>query len=64
MADPWLQLHLLQRIALRGTNGRRSPWSFPGMNTRCRGLSGQGGGKRLVSGWGNTLIEEGGEEIG
>jgi len=26
---------------------------------KCRGMSGQGGGKAGMDGWGNTLIEEG-----
>ena len=30
--DPWLQLHMLQRMALLGINGRRGSWSYEGLS--------------------------------
>lgn len=51
------------RMALLGTNGRRSPWSCQGWTFQCRGISGRGG--RGVGGWGEEHpIEEGGGGIG
>jgi hypothetical protein len=29
-SDPWLQLHMQQRIILLGISGRRGPWSCEG----------------------------------
>jgi hypothetical protein len=28
---PWLQLHMLQKMALSDINGRRGPWSWEGL---------------------------------
>jgi hypothetical protein len=39
---------------------RRGPWSCESLMPQCRGMPGRGGG----SGWGNTLIEAGGEGVG
>jgi hypothetical protein len=41
--DPWWELHVKQRIALSGINGRRGPWSWEGLMPQCRGMPGQGG---------------------
>jgi len=45
--DPRLQLHIQQRMALYGMNGRRGLWSCEGWMPHCSGMSGQGG----TSGW-------------
>jgi hypothetical protein len=45
--DPWLQLHMWQKIALSSTNGRRGPWPCEGSMPQCRGMQRQGG----RSGW-------------
>ena len=55
-SDPWLQLHLLQRMALLGISGQRGSWS-------CEDLmsSEDWQGREVgVGGWVNTLIEGGG----
>jgi hypothetical protein len=36
--DPWLQLHMQQRMALLAINGRRGPWSCEGSMSQCRGM--------------------------
>jgi hypothetical protein len=41
--DPWLQLHLWQRMALLGVNGKRGSWSCEGLIPQCRvGMDGWG----------------------
>jgi hypothetical protein len=39
--SPWLQLCMLQRIALSGINGRRSLWPYGGSLIQCRGMLGE-----------------------
>jgi len=51
-------------MALLGNNGRRRSWSFQGWNPQCRGMSVWRGRKGGVIGWENTLIEDGGGEMG
>jgi len=51
-----------------GNNGRRRPWSWQGLMTQCRGISGQGGRKGWVAenphrnsgevGWNSSFVEE------
>ena len=43
--DPWLQLHMQQRISLSGINERRVPWLCEGSVPQCRKMSGQGNWK-------------------
>jgi hypothetical protein len=40
--DPWLQLHMLQRMALWDINERRGPWSCEGSMSQCRRIPGSG----------------------
>jgi hypothetical protein len=40
--NPWLQRHMLQKMALLDINGRRGPWSCEGSMPQCRGMAGQG----------------------
>jgi hypothetical protein len=61
----WLQLHMRQRMALSGINGRRGPWFYEGSMDapQYRGIDGGGGGEsEWVDGWRNILIEAGGRE--
>jgi hypothetical protein len=34
--DPWLQMHMKQRLALSVINGTRDPWSCEGSRPQCR----------------------------
>ena len=36
--DPWLQIHMYQRLALPDINGRGSPWSCGGLRSQSRGM--------------------------
>jgi hypothetical protein len=46
--DPWLQLHMKQRMVTDGLiRGRIGPWSCEGSMPQCRGMPGQGS----WSGW-------------
>jgi hypothetical protein len=45
--DPWLCLHMWQRMALLGVSGRNSPWVWGCMIPQCRGMPGWEDG----SGW-------------
>jgi len=42
--DPWLQLHMYQRMALFSINRRKSSWSCEGLFPHWRGMPGYGGG--------------------
>ena len=46
--DPWLQVHMQQRITLSGINGRRGLWSSEGSFSQCRENAevGEGGWER------------------
>jgi hypothetical protein len=56
--DPWLQLHMYQRMALFVINGRTGPLSCEGSMPQCRRMQGKGS----RSGW---VGEQGeGEELG
>jgi hypothetical protein len=39
--DPWLQLHLSQRMALSDINGRIGPWCCEGSMPQRRGMLGR-----------------------
>jgi hypothetical protein len=53
-SDPWLPLHMLQRIDI---NERRGPWSCECLMFQCRGMQGMVMGVDVC--W-STLIEKGG----
>ena len=40
--NPWLQLHMQQRMALSDINWRKGPWSSEGSMPQCRGMPEQG----------------------
>jgi len=46
--DPWLQLHMWQRLALSGTGG---PWSCEGLMPQRRGMLRRWGRSGWVAGW-------------
>ena len=54
--DPWLQLHVWQRMALSGINRRRGPWSCESSIPQCKGMLGSGS----KSGWFGEQAEGGG----
>ena len=43
--NPWLQIHMLQRMALSDSNGRGGPWSLRGLMPQCR---------RMLEQWGRS----------
>jgi hypothetical protein len=51
--DPWLQMHMQQRMAFSCTNRSRGPWSCEGLVPQCTWMPGQGGRSGYV-GWGAT----------
>jgi hypothetical protein len=38
--DPWLQLHMYQRMKLSGINGRKGSWFCEDLMTQCKGIQG------------------------
>lgn len=48
----------------RGGRATQREEECQGSTPQCRGMSGLGGRKGWMDGWGNTLIEEGGEGMG
>jgi len=51
-------------MTLSGIKGKRRPWPSEGWMPQCRGMPGRVGGREQVNGWGSTLIEAGGGEMG
>jgi hypothetical protein len=49
-SDPWLQLHMYQRMALSVINGRRGPWSSEGSMPQCGRMTGWCGESRWMRG--------------
>jgi hypothetical protein len=47
--DPWIQLHMLQRMALSDINDRKGSWSCEGSMPQCRGMPGHERGSGWVS---------------
>jgi hypothetical protein len=62
LRDPWLLLHMWQRMALLDISGRSSPWVWAGSMPQYSGIPGLEGRNRWVGGgWG---VERQGEGMG
>jgi hypothetical protein len=57
--DPWLQLHIYQRMALSDMSGRGGPWSGGGAMPQRRGMLERWGGSGWVGGGAPSLRQRG-----
>jgi hypothetical protein len=47
--DLWPQLHMWQRMALSGINGRTGPWSSEDLMSQCGGMPARGRRQKWVA---------------